>query len=477
MLSTLLRLFLLSLILIAPAIGNQAAAQNVQIPSTQAEIQLSFAPLVRSVAPAVVNIFTSRTVLARQSGPLFNDPFFERFFGEQFQRPGLLREETRSALGSGVVVRPTGLVVTNHHVIEDAEEITIILSDLSEYEADVVVSDPQTDLALLQIRDLTDRSLLHLHMSDSDDLEVGDLVLAIGNPFGVGQTVTSGIVSAQARTGVGISDFSFFIQTDAAINPGNSGGALIAMDGTLIGINTAIFNRREGSSGIGFAIPSIMVRALIASVDRGTPLARPWLGAQGQTVDADMAERLGLPRPAGILITGVSMESPAYRAGVRNGDVILSVNGRTVENVDALRFRVASLLFDEMASVTVWRDRGVVTLDLPVEPPPETPPRNTTVVPGTTPLTGAQVANLSPALIAEIGFDGDARAGVVVLSVVDRSLADRFGLREMDVIQSINGVTIADVATVLRIARNAPPPWNVAIRRGNRTITAVIGGR
>jgi len=473
---SLIRLAVL-VVFLSSAVLGPATAQDVRVPSSQEQVQLSFAPLVRAAAPAVVNIFTSRTVLARQNGPLFNDPFFERFFGEQFQRPGVLREQTRSALGSGVIVRPYGLVVTNHHVIEDADEITIILSDLSEYEADVVISDEQTDLALLQIRDLTDRSLLYLEMSDSDELQVGDLVLAIGNPFGVGQTVTSGIVSAQARTGVGISDFSFFIQTDAAINPGNSGGALIAMDGSLVGINTAIFSRERGSNGIGFAIPSIMVRALIDSVDRGMPLARPWLGAFGRTVDPDLAERLGLPRPAGVLITGVAPEGPAERAGVQNGDVILSINGRPVDNIDALRFRIASLLFEQMANVSIWRERSVVILDFPVEPPPEVPLRETTTISGRNPFTGAQVANLSPALIAEIGFASTIRNGVVVLEVIDRSLADRYGLTPMDVIQSVNNTTITDVATLLRFVHNTPAPWAVSIRRGDDTIRAVIGGR
>ena len=471
------RAFFAQLVILVALAAPTASAQEIRVPSSPAEIQLSFAPLVRAVAPAVVNIISSRTVLERESGPLFNDPFFERFFGEQFQRPGLLREQTRSSLGSGVIVRPSGLIVTNAHVIRDADEITIVLSDLSEYEADIVVSDPQTDLALLQIRGMTDRSLLYLEMSDSDDLEVGDLVLAIGNPFGVGQTVTTGIVSALARTGVGVSDFSFFIQTDAAINPGNSGGALVAMDGTLVGINTAIFSRDEGSHGISFAIPSIMVRALIASVDRGMPRARPWLGARGRTVDPDLARRLGLSRPAGVLVTGVDQGSPAARAGIQTGDVILWVNGRSVDNIDAMRFRVASLLFDEMAQVSVWRAGATILLDLPVEPPPEVPPRQLTDITGTNPFSGVQVANLSPALMAEIGYNGDISAGVVVLRVADRSLADRFGLQPMDVIQSINAVEVGDVATLMRLVRGAPPPWNVAIRRDDRTIRAVIGGR
>ena len=471
-----IRALISRLVIVIALVSPVASAQEVRVPSSPAEIQLSFAPLVRAVAPAVVNIISSRTVLEREPGPLFNDPFFERFFGEQFQRPGLLREQTRSSLGSGVIVRPNGLIVTNAHVIRDADEITVVLSDLSEYQADIVVADPQTDLALLQIQGMTDRSLLYLEMSDSDDLEVGDLVLAIGNPFGVGQTVTSGIVSAQARTGVGVSDFSFFIQTDAAINPGNSGGALVAMDGTLVGINTAIFSRDQGSHGISFAIPSIMVRALIASVDRGMPLARPWLGAQGRTVDPDLARRLGLPRPAGVLITGVSPGGPADRAGIETGDVILWVNGRSVDNIDAMRFRVASLLFDEMAQASVWRAGATLLLDLPVEPPPEVPPRDLTDITGTNPFSGAQVANLSPALMAEVGYHGDTETGVVVLQVVDRSLADRFGLLPMDVIQSVNAVTVTDVATLMRLVRNVQPPWNVAIRRGDRTIRAVIGG-
>jgi serine protease Do len=453
-----------------------AQAQDRTVPESAAQIQLSFAPLVRAVSPAVVNIFTSRTVLARDRGPLFNDPFFQRFFGDRFQRLGPLEEETETSLGSGVIVRPDGLVVTNHHVIAEAEEIRVVLYDRSEYDASVLVSDPQTDLALLRIEGVEDRSLLALEMSDSDDLEVGDLVLAIGNPFGVGRTVTSGIVSASARTGVGISDFSFFIQTDAAINPGNSGGALVAMDGTLVGINTAIFSRDGGSVGIGFAIPSNMVRALIAGLDRGTPLARPWLGADGESLTADRAGEIGLARPAGVLITAVEPEGPADRAGIRPGDVIQAINGRPVEDAPSLRFRIATLLFEEPATMDVWRDGAVMTVELPVEPPPEDPPRNTTRLNGRNPLAGAQVANLSPALNAELGRQEGPRHGVIVLDVAQGSPADRVGLEAGDIILALNGQELTTVAEVREAVMRAASEWALSILRDGRTIDAVIRG-
>ncbi|MEX0695101.1 MAG: trypsin-like peptidase domain-containing protein, partial [Rhodospirillales bacterium] len=260
-----------------------AVAQDRQVPESRAQVQYSFAALVERAAPAVVNIYTQKIVANRQVPPLFDDPFFRRFFGDlgpRFNRP---RAEQQNSLGSGVIVKSDGMIVTNQHVIEGADKIIVVLADKREYQAKLVVSDDKSDLSVLKI-DPGDETLPFLQLRDSDEMKVGDLVLAIGNPFGVGQTVTSGIVSALARSVGSDTELKSFIQTDAAINPGNSGGALLAMDGRLVGINTSIFSRSGGSHGIGFAVPSNMIRAVINGVTENGRLIRPWLGAYGQAV-------------------------------------------------------------------------------------------------------------------------------------------------------------------------------------------------
>ncbi|MDO9125294.1 MAG: trypsin-like peptidase domain-containing protein, partial [Parvibaculum sp.] len=273
-----------------------ARAQDArEVPSSRGQVQLSYAPVVKRVAPAVVIVYTKRVVQERAGSPLFNDPFFQQFFGNRFSF-GVPRERVQQSLGSGVIVDPSGLIVTNYHVIKDGQQFTVALADRREFDAQLVLSDERTDLAVLRI-DAGKQKLPHLTFKNSDSVEVGDLVLAIGNPFGVGQTVTSGIVSALARTHVGVSDYQFFIQTDAAINPGNSGGALVTMDGRLIGINSAIYSQTGGSIGIGFAIPSNMVESVVASARDGGHVKRPWFGAQLQAVDSDLAQSLGLDRP------------------------------------------------------------------------------------------------------------------------------------------------------------------------------------
>ncbi|HET8725943.1 MAG TPA: PDZ domain-containing protein, partial [Alphaproteobacteria bacterium] len=315
-----------------------------------------------------------------------------------------------------------------------------------------------------------------LTFGNSDNVEVGDLVLAIGNPFGVGQTVTSGIVSALARNAGGISDYSFFIQTDAAINPGNSGGALVAMDGSLVGINTAIYSRSGGSLGIGFAIPASMVRAVIASLDNGGRIVRPWLGAGGQDLTPDIAESLGLEVPRGVLINRVHPGGPADRAGLRVGDVVVALDGIPVDTTEGLRFRVATLPIAETATLTVRRDGQEIDLPLTAEPAPEVPPRNVTVLDGPHPLAGAVVANLSPALIEETGYEGVRRTGVVVLEVGGRSPAQRLGLEPGDVVVSINGADVADVRDLRNLLDRASESWRIGIQRGERVLETVVIG-
>ncbi len=456
-----------------PAIAPAPAPAAV--PQSREQVALSFAPVVRQTAPAVVNIFTRRVVRERAVSPLIDDPFFRRFFGDALPQGPRERERVQNSLGSGVIVSPDGLIVTNDHVIKGADEIQVVLNDRREFDARLVAADPRTDLAILRIDPGSER-LPTLPFADSDALEVGDLVLAIGNPFGVGQTVTMGIVSAVARTGTGISDYNFFIQTDAAINPGNSGGALVTVDGRLAGINTAIFSRSGGSIGIGFAIPASMVRTVVAAATTGGRLVRPWLGIAGQPVTSDIAQSLGLPRPAGVLVNGVDPGSPAERAGLRRGDIVTAVQGRSVDDPDALRYRFATLPIGSQAALSVTREGRTREVALAVAAPPEDPPRETTPIQGRNPFAGAQVANLSPALLEEVRLPTlTARQGVVVLDVAQASPAARIGLRPGDVVLRLNGRDVRRVRDLVDALRQPPAQaWQVQVRRGDQTLNTNI---
>ena len=327
---------------------------------------------------------------------------------------------------------------------------------------------------MLQIEGLDGRSLPVIEIAGTDGLEVGDLVLAIGNPFGVGQTVTMGIVSALARTTVGISDYSFFIQTDAAINPGNSGGALIDVGGRLVGVNTAIFSRDGGSLGIGFAVPADMVRSVVRAAEEGRALVRPWLGAAGQPVTAEIADSLGLERPAGVLINRVDGRGPAADAGLRVGDVVTALDGRPVDEPEALRYRIATLDEGQRSTLTVQRPDGPVDLSFVAALPPEDPPRDVTRLTGRTPFAGAEVANLNPVLVQELGDDLGVERGVVVLDVGPGSPADRVGIEPMDVITGLDGRQIETVDGLEQAIRGSQPPWRISLRRGGRLLTSVI---
>ncbi|HSR70776.1 MAG TPA: Do family serine endopeptidase, partial [Kiloniellales bacterium] len=414
-------------------------------------------------APAVVNIFSKKVVRQRGLSPLFSDPFFRRFFGDEFGGFGVPRERVQSSLGSGVIVSEDGLIVTNHHVIGEADEITVVLSDRREFPAELVLDDERTDLAVLRV-DPGGKPLPHVEFRDSDEVEVGDLVLAVGNPFGVGQTVTSGIVSALARTQVGISDYSFFIQTDAAINPGNSGGALVTLDGKLLGINTAIYSKNGGSVGIGFAIPSNMVRTVVSAARRGGKLVRGWTGLVGQDVTPDLAEGLGLDRPGGVIVNRIYPGGPADRAGLRQADVILEVEGFRVEDVKALRFRIATRELGQGVQLTVLRGGERIALEFPVEAAPESPPRDVTPLEGTHPLAGAVVANLSPALSEELELPGR-WDGVILLDTVRGSPARRLGFRPGDILLSVNDYEVGEVDGLVRELEQRAVRWRIAFRR------------
>jgi serine protease Do len=408
----------------------------------------------------------------RRASPFFDDPFFKRFFGEQSPFGGP-RKRLEQSLGSGVIVRPDGIVVTNHHVIKNADKITVVLADRREFDAKLLVTDERTDIAVLRV-DVHGESLPYLEFGDADALEVGDLVLAIGNPFGIGQTVSSGIVSGLARTEVGITDFRSFIQTDAAINPGNSGGALVSMDGRLIGINTAIYSRSGGSVGIGFAIPSNMVRTVVHSAITGKPLVRPWLSLRATEVTADVASAMGLDRPGGVLIEAVQPNGPAEKAGLRRGDVIFDVDGKAVDDVQSLRFRLATREIGDKVVLTVRRKTKVMKLPFALLAPPEIPPRDESVVQGRNPLSGSKLVNLSPAVAAEVGFDESA-TGVLVVDVRRGTWASRIGLRPGDIILTINGRKIGLVDDIRAATSREHDRWQIEIRRGDKKLRVEVG--
>jgi Do/DeqQ family serine protease len=433
------------------------------VPESRTQILYSYAPLVRKATPSVVNVYAARQI-QQQRSPFAGDPFFERFFGRDFG--GKPRQRISRSLGSGVIIGSDGIVVTNHHVIENADEVKVSLSDGREYAAKIRLIDKKSDLAVLSFE--PEEDLPAIELGDSETLEVGDLVLAIGNPFGVGQTVTGGIVSALARSQNGVNDFGFFIQTDASINPGNSGGALVGMDGRLVGVNTAIFTRSGGSNGIGFAVPSNMVRVVLDSVRRGSDtVLRPWIGASFQAVTPDIAESVGLARPRGALIAGLSENGPAARSGLQLGDVILSLDGKPVPHVDALGYRLATAGVGRTVSMTVLSHSTTRQLELELLDPPEDPPRDIRKLAGRSPFTGATVANLSPRLAQEKEISAG-HSGVVVLSVDQRSPAARFGIRPRDILVSINEQEIVDTQMLDEVTRSSPNSWLYVINRNGK---------
>jgi Do/DeqQ family serine protease len=461
-----------TVILASVAAFGALPAEAQTIPENRVEIQLSFAPVVRKAAPAVVNIYAHQA-LPRQQSPFFDDPFFRRFFdGRPF---GMPRNRMRSSLGSGVVVDESGIIVTNDHVVKAATDVKVAFADGREYAADILIQDDSTDLAVLRLRDVDER-FEALEFADSDDIEVGDLVLAIGNPFGVGQTVTSGIVSAVARTDIGVSDLSFFIQTDAAINPGNSGGPLVDMRGDIIGLNSAIFSRSGGSHGIGFAIPSNMVRSVVGQALAGsTEVERPWIGATFQRVTADIAESLGLDRPRGALVVTVERNSPADAAGLKRGDLVLRVNDRPISNPAALEYRLAVLGIGQQARFTILRRGRRFEVTMPLTRAPETVRPDRTLIDGPSPLAGAVVANLSPRLARRVGLPTD-REGVVVLDVEPRTAAARLRLQAGDVILSVQGRSISSVDVLEEQVSRQRRLWRLTIDRKGRISNIIISG-
>lgn len=330
---------------------------------------VSYAEAVQKAAPAVVNIFTAKVTLQRGNS-LFDDPLFQRFFGDRFQsRP---RKQLQTSLGSGVIISADGYIMTNNHVVDGADQIRIVLSNGRTLDATVAGIDPDTDLALLHV-DAND--LPTISLGDSQNIQVGDVVLAIGNPFGVGQTVTMGIVSATGRDQLGINTFENFIQTDAAINPGNSGGALINAHGELVGINTAIFSKSGGSHGIGFAIPVTLATGVMEQILKQGRVVRGWLGIAGQDITPELAESFDLGERSGVLVSGVLEGGPADRAGIAPGDLIETIDGRPLRSSHDVLNIIAAIAPGEKVRVTGWRGREAFELEVEVSERPRIDPR------------------------------------------------------------------------------------------------------
>ncbi len=440
------------------------------VPTDNSVIEYSYAPLMKRVAPAVVNIYTTKMVQAG-GNRIFDDPFFRQFFGDRFSDEPQEKRKQQNSLGSGVIVRANGVVVTNHHVINGADEIFVVLNDRREFKAKVVADDARLDLAVLKIESA---GLPFLPLRNSDAIEVGDVAFAIGNPFGIGQTVTQGIVSAVGRASRSAAgDYEFFIQTDAAINPGNSGGALVGLDGKLFGINTSIFSPTGSYAGIGFAIPANMVKRIVDASENGGKVLRPWFGATGQEITGDLAESLGLDRPGGVLINAVYPGGPADKAGLQVGDAVTELEGRRVDDPASMISLLATHSVGGKVQIRVMRDRRMVTLGVPLIAAPEIPRRDETMLPKGHLFAGAKVANMSPALADELQLDIMDK-GVIVLAIERGSAAHRSGLRPGDYIVSINNKPVRSVAELNATWTGYKGAMDVKVKRGEQLITGTF---
>jgi len=453
-----MRLALIVLLLVA---GPPAAAE-MQVPQTRAEVRTGFVPVVRRAAPAVVNIYARRVVAVRS--PFADDPFFQDLFRD-FGTP---RQRVQNSLGSGVILGAEGIVVSNYHVVGEATDIRVVLNDRREFSARVLLADEESDLAVLQMEGARDMPALELR--DSDSVEVGELVLAIGNPFGVGQTVSSGIVSGLARSGTATGNArGYFIQTDAPINPGNTGGALVDIEGRLIGINTAILSRSGGSNGIGFAIPSALVAQFVAQARAGNDrFERPWAGIDGQPVTADMAEALGLDRPGGVAIAELHPESVFVAAGFRPGDVVTAVDGYPVNTPAEMIFRMSVAGIGAQARVTRLRRGREEEVAVTLIRAPEVPPRAALVTDRRSALPGMRLATVNPAVIAEYDLPLTARGAVIE---DPGPVGLRAGLRAGDVLRAINDAPVATTAEAARLLGQAGRWLSLEVGRGARRLT------
>lgn len=433
---------------------------EVKVPQSQIEISLSFAPLVKQTAPAVVNIFANRVVEQSES-PFAGNPMFEGMFRGMFQS----RPRVQNSLGSGVILSEDGIVVSNYHVVGMATEIRVVLADRREFEAEILLADQDSDLAILKIN--ADAPLPYLSIRDSDEVEVGELALAIGNPFGIGQTVTSGIISGLARSGTATgSARGYFLQTDAAINPGNSGGALIDVAGRLIGVNTSILTRSGGSNGVGFAIPSNLVARYVEQARAGNgAFVRAWAGIYGQAVDFSLAEGFGLSVPEGVVISSMHAVSPFAVAGLVLGDIVLTVDGQPVNTPAEMLFRMSVRPVGESIIVEYLSDGEIRKTEVALIEAPDTPARDARVIDDGT-LSGLAVSNINPAVQSELKLPTSISEGVVITELT--AGLRRLGLRVGDVLSEINGQKINTTADVEDAAAETTRRWRIDGARGGQ---------
>jgi serine protease Do len=432
-----------------PAAGISA----VQNGETKPALQTTFAPVVQKVMPSVVNIFSSRKIKAdnRNLEPFLDDPLFRRFFGDQFGgQPLIPKERQERSLGSGVIVSPDGYILTNNHVVDGATDVKVSLNDKREFTARIVGTDSKTDLAVLKI-DQT--GLPTLALADSSKVQVGDIVLAIGNPFGVGQTVTMGIVSAIGRGGLGIEDYEDFIQTDAAINPGNSGGALVNPEGRLVGISTAILSRSGGNQGIGFAIPANMARNVMDQIIHGGKVSRAFLGVLIQPVTPDLAKAFKLGKSEGALISDVSANSPAERAGLKAGDIVTKLDNQTIPDSRALQLAIGQMTPGRTVRLTVVRDGTERQYSVTLGEQPADRSESAATSGGTTAeraLDGVSLETLTPELARQFGISTNTK-GVLVRRIDRDSAAAQAGLEQGDVIVEVNRQPVNSIEQVNRL--------------------------
>jgi serine protease Do len=417
-----------------------------------------FVSVAKSATAAVVNISTTRVVKGPSGSPMtpfFEDPFFRQFFGDEYSRQFEVPKERREqSLGSGVIVDPNGLIVTNNHVVAKADEIKVLLGDKRQFKGRVVGTDPKTDIAVVKI-DANDLPVIP--WGDSDKLQVGEYVLAIGNPFGLNQTVTMGIVSAVGRANVGIAEYEDFIQTDAAINPGNSGGALVNTRGELIGINTAIFTQSGGYMGVGFAVPSVMAKSVMDNLVKTGKVVRGWLGVSIQDVTPELAKQFSLSESRGALVTDVLENSPAAKAGLQQGDVIVSYDGKPVENPGSLRNHVAETAVGSKVKIGIIRDKKEKELEVAIAEQP----KDMTQIGGekknapsdhvSTALAGLEVSELTPTLARRLGISKSEK-GVVITQIDSGSAGMAAGLRAGDLIVEMNRQPIKSLKDYNRVA-------------------------
>ncbi len=437
------------------------------VPRQIMETSKAFSEIVSAVSPAVVNISTTK-VFKRDSEPLFEDPFFDFF--RPFHDLRVPKKWKEQSLGSGVIVSVDGYIITNNHVVEKSDEIKVTLLDKRMFKGKIVGADPKTDIAIVKI---DAASLPTIPWGDSEKLQVGEFVLAIGNPYGLSHTVTMGIISAVGRANVGIADYEDFIQTDAAINPGNSGGPLVNIMGELIGINTAIFSRTGGYQGIGFAVPSNMVRPLMNQLIQKGKIIRGWLGVTIQEMTPEISQKFGLEKSKGALVSDVAKGSPAEKAGILRGDIILEFNGKEVKDVASLRNMVSQTKVGSDVTIKILRSGKEYIVRLVIA---ELPREVAEVVPDQMPddseigaLTGLTVMGLTKEIARQLGFSKDEK-GVVVVKVEPASPADEAGIKKGDIIKEIDRKQINNLEDYNRVASTTKRSETVLlfVARGNK---------